>query len=207
MRREGLREGVTEMLDTIETVQMPKVAAAVALKEYQGLIQGQLTKADQLAKKAYRELAKGRRIVNLLDAFRVTGVDELQRPNLAIARADWPKVFAESTWRGNRRDFCFGADGLHWAKDAGTIVIPRNILGGSTSTARLSAGVPIIPPRFRPEDKLSRYHILFQAAWEETPPVDPFLLRQLEWPMFVILAQWDLTPVERMIFGFNRDRA
>ena len=196
------------MLNQIETVQMPKGAAAAALKEYQGLIRGQLTKADQLAKKAYRELAKGRRIVNLLDAFRMTGIDEHQRPRLAIARADWPKVWATRRWaRGGTRVYAFaGGDGGTWARSAGMMEVPPEIFGENVSANTLSAGVPIIPPRFRPEDNLSKYHILFEAAWEEVPPVDPFLLRLLEWPMFVILAQWDLTPVERMIFGFNRDR-
>lgn len=197
------------MLDTIETVQMPVGVAAAALKEYQGLIQGQLTKADQLAKKAYRELAKGRRIVNLLDAFRVTGLDERHRPRLAIARADWHKVWAAPGWgrRGAGSLYRFAGSSRTWTRTAGMIELPRSVFAEHISGSTLLAGVPVIPPRYRPEGNLSKYHILFEAAWEEMPPVDPFLLRLLEWPMFVILAQWDLTPVERMIFGFNRDRA
>lgn len=184
----------------VETISMPKGAAAAALREYHEHLKGRLTMADQIAKKAYRELAKGRRLVNIEDAFRVTGVDEKGRPRLAIARADWSRVVCKAEWHQGDERLYFNQV-ARVEKKLGAIWI-RTPAGYRRTMLR--AGVPIIPPRFRPDDELRNYYILFEAAWEEIPPVDPFLLKQIHWPFFVILGAWDLTPVERMVFTLNR---
>jgi hypothetical protein len=58
--------------------------------------------------------------------------------------------------------------------------------------------VPPIPPRFRPE-ALDDYFTLFEAEWQPMPPVDPILLKRIGQTMFVIVAQWNLTAVERAV--------
>lgn len=184
------------MLDQIPVIEMPMAQAAKELRNYQEFLQDRATKTDRIAKRAYKELAKGRRIINIEDAFRLTGVDEKGRPRLAVARADWSEVFfAHRFWYGSHR--------LIFSGEAGDVKqafkMPFSILPG-LMTRGLKARVPVIPPQFRPADELDKYHILFEAAWEEVPPVDPFLLKVLKYPFFVILAKWDLTPVERMIF-------
>lgn len=191
------------MLDQVPVVTMPKAQAAAELRNYQSMLKERATRADAIAKRALRELAKGRRLVNIEEAFRVTGVDSQQRPKLAIARADWSKVFFERKWRRGKGAYFggFSSSSRYWA-DA--LWIPVSAFQDSLSFRPQSANVPIIPPQYRPADELSKYHILFEAAWEEVPPVDPFLLKLLQWPFFVILAQWDLTPVERMIFQLNQ---
>jgi hypothetical protein len=47
-------------------------------------------------------------------------------------------------------------------------------------------------------DELSNYHILWEADWEDAP-VDPILLKQIDGNFFAVIAQWDLTNVERMV--------
>jgi hypothetical protein len=62
--------------------------------------------------------------------------------------------------------------------------------------------VPSVPPQFRPTGALSDYHILFEAEWQRVPPVDPMLLKQIghaESPLFVVLAAWDLSPLEQAV--------
>jgi len=67
--------------------------------------------------------------------------------------------------------------------------------------ARARALVPMIPPKFRPTAKLSNYHIMFEAVWKPVPPVDPFLLKHLGGTLYVVLAQWDLTPLEQAVLA------
>lgn len=184
------------MLDQIPVIEMPKAQAAAELKLYRECLKDRATKADQIAKRALSELAKGRRIINIEDAFRLTGLDEKGHPKLAIARADWSHVLFSVRYHYGQRRIFFAQT------EAGTkeaVKLPVDILSGSTRDT-LRASVPIIPPQFRPADELHKYHILFEAAWGKVPPVDPFLLKLLKYPFFVILAAWDLTPVERMIF-------
>ena len=71
-------------------------------------------------------------------------------------------------------------------------------LPGWSSWKTLKAVVPTIPPDLRPKAKLSNYWILWEADWEEVP-TDPMLLRHLGGSMYAVMAQWDLTEVERAV--------
>jgi hypothetical protein len=62
--------------------------------------------------------------------------------------------------------------------------------------------VPPIPPRFRPGQP-DRYHILWEAEWAKVPPRDPALLRALGDGLYVVLAVWDLTELERAVLGIR----
>jgi hypothetical protein len=59
--------------------------------------------------------------------------------------------------------------------------------------------VPKIPPLLKPAGDLSDFFILWEAKWEAVAPVDPILLRRVSESVFVVLAQWDLTPLERSV--------
>jgi hypothetical protein len=68
----------------------------------------------------------------------------------------------------------------------------------------LEAPVPPIPPAHRPAGDLGKYCILWEVdKWvAREPPADPMLLRPLgQTGLYVVLAHWDLTPVERMVLG------
>ncbi|MFI4852645.1 MAG: hypothetical protein ACIAZJ_26335 [Gimesia chilikensis] len=60
---------------------------------------------------------------------------------------------------------------------------------------------PVSPPALLPVGNLANYQILWEAEWE-TVPVDPMLLKHLGKSLYVVLAQWDLTPLEQ---GILRD--
>jgi hypothetical protein len=60
--------------------------------------------------------------------------------------------------------------------------------------------VPIIPAPIRPTRRLDQYHILWEADWQAAP-TDPILLQKLTGNLFVILAAWDLTELERAVLS------
>ncbi len=164
---------------------------------------------------AYRQLGMGRTVISLHKAMQGAGVDSDGRPVLAVANAT-----ARWTW------FIWNAGDMHesrgdWIHEASAFVSdwdpnPLGCLGSmyrstKTGTFRLPrdyfplclkddirARVPLVPPAIRPKGCLENYVILWEANWEEAP-ADPYLLRRVTHDLFVVLAQWDLTEVERTV--------
>lgn len=70
--------------------------------------------------------------------------------------------------------------------------------------------VPPIPFHLRPNGDAAKYFILWEVEkWEEwrpsRAPGDPFLLERIAHPIYVVVAQWDLTELERRILeSFRR---
>lgn len=173
-----------------------------------------LEKEDEQLMAAFRELARGKRILNVRSVLQAAGLNAQSLPNLAIARADWQQchfqaarqdngvAFSEQSWlpwNGNR------ASGKVMYYPAGTFGTEatdsnwRRVHGLATGAHR--ALVPAIPARFRPDDDLSNYHILWEAVWTPAAPVDPFLLKHISGDHYTVLAQWDLTPIEQSVLA------
>lgn len=166
---------------------------------------------DESLRRAYRALALEKRVLNLNTAMRAAGLTEKTRlPRLAIVRADCKYVELSA----NNRKVCFysskGSDSFNSNQYT---EIPTPIFGYDISDSawrknnklpevyRVSAICPQIPPRYRPEpEKLQDHYLLFEPNWEVAPPdPDPFLLTPLGHGFFVIVAQWDMTPLEQSI--------
>jgi hypothetical protein len=65
-----------------------------------------------------------------------------------------------------------------------------------------NAVLPLIPIKYRPRRAMENYHVLWEATWEPVPPVDPFLLRRIdESDLWLVLAMWELTEVERSVLA------
>lgn len=69
--------------------------------------------------------------------------------------------------------------------------------------ANYTTTVPAVPFHLRPKD-LENYFILWEVAkWEQYPqptaPGDPLLLKRIAHPVYVVVAQWDLTELEQRI--------
>ena len=170
-----------------------------------------IEKEDEELMRAYRAMALGQRILNLTKVLRGAGVDKQHHPKLAIARAHWKHCHFRVD-RGHT--FFMASDYLHysntrWNKDS-HIMLPRDLFPAETSNTSwrdgqnlprypLKALVPSIPAHLRPEGDLSGYHVLWEAVWTSAAPEDPFLLKQVSENVFVVLAQWDLTPLEQSI--------
>lgn len=157
-------------------------------------------------KNAYRELSRGRQVLDLVQVMRSAGVDHLHRPKLAIARADARLCWFEwSSGAGGRLpEFRIEQWAPNRNRKANRIRLPAGTFPNTPVEVRqrstLRAVVPMIPPSLLPAGSLEKYHILWEAEWEQIP-VDPMLLKHLGQHLYVVLATWDLTPLERAVLS------
>jgi hypothetical protein len=169
----------------VSTITMPKEKALAAYREYRAHAR---TAQDRAIMTGYRAIAKGRAIINPREAILKAGFDHLCRPLLAIARADSAR---QSYWVHSSGGRFEGQPGWRFE-----MPIPKEL---TYKTYR--AQVPLIPPGIRPGDtQLRHYWILWEADWEAAP-VDPLLLKKLSGDLYVVLAAWDLTDLERAAMG------
>lgn len=168
----------------------------------------------------YRTLRKaGTIIVNLDKVFKGSGLDEQKLPKLAVARAHRKWCYLERSRNpetGRMATYFVGSPDARWHgdredKDKVLFSIEESVepfLGdwnwrrnnGCPSLEKVRAAVPLVPPQYAPADLAEgKYHILWEAVWEEHAPVDPLLLKHLTGSFYVVLAQWDLTPLEQQV--------
>lgn len=191
----------------VNTILISPEEAYIKLDEYKSLTERQRTDEDRLLLSLYSRIKTGGRCLNLASAFKQTGLNEQGQPRMAIARADWrnvnfmPRVDFSGNWGVS------GAGGFtdraRWNSQASqrNIALPKNTFSNQLTIRQLRSPVPHIPPSIRPEFALSNYHILFEVKeWEEYP-VDPFLLRRISGMLFVVEAEWELTPLEAMLLS------
>ncbi len=203
----------------IEDAKLPKTWRLDARRKYaeyrRVVTAGYGTPEDRELLAAYHQLAMGRTVISLNKAMRSAGIDSQGRPVLAVANAN-----ANWVW------FCWSAGHLHdadgeWTHPASSFVSDCSMNPGwrirsatqatKTGTFRfprdyfsvnlrqdLRARVPIVPPAFRPKACLDNYAVLWEANWTQAPD-DPYLLRRITQDLFVVLAQWDLTEIERSV--------
>lgn len=165
--------------------------AILAVKEYKAA-RGRFDKLDWEIERIYRAISKGRVVISLRDAIVRGGIDLLGRPRLAIMRADQAFVQCD-IWHSDRVIFT----NEHRSKAAEWhFEIPWPNRAKYSKDWNLRALLPRIPPQYRPEpDKLSGYHILWEADWTAIPR-DPYLLKRIGKDAFVVVAAWDLSEVE-----------
>lgn len=170
------------------------------------------TPMDEEIRRTYQLIGQGRVVVKALEAVAKAGVyvggANGGLPRLAIARADTPECFAALRTDGSALFSCRGgwdmhkaAFGLKFDFPAGTFP-PRAQKRGGGWDGDLKAQVPPVPLHLRPKRGLANYHILWEAEWTRVPPVDPLLLRRIgKSDMWLVLAAWDLTEVERNVLA------
>jgi hypothetical protein len=163
------------------------------------------TPIDYEIQRTYQLLAKGRTVIKALESIAKAGVDEKGLPKLAIASATAKACYLQRDKNGaaimastdNPRalsnvfrwmNFSFPAETFPWNWDK------KYRTGRSHHKAQL----PIIPVYLRPKRGLANYHVLWEAEWEPIPPRDPYLLRRIgKADLWLVVAHWDLTEVER----------
>lgn len=173
-------------------------------------------KEDETLMESYRAMAQGQRIVNVASVLHAAGLNKEKLPNLALAGADWEHChlhwgyrdrfeFSREKWGAGARGYGTGMKYLHGATGfplhtfGATLQNQEWRKGQNLPTLPARALVPSIPVHLRPAGDLSSYHILFEAEWTATPPVDPILLKHVHGYMYVVLAQWNLTDIERSV--------
>lgn len=151
----------------------------------------QIEREEDDLRAAYRAMSLNQRVVVLPHAIVAAGFDEQGLPKLAVARAEWEWCHyrsEQSKLRFQKTDWT-GSEMMSFETE-----LPEAAQAKWRSHRAL---VPPIPPRFRPKS-LEGYCILWEADWQRVPE-DPILLKQVTSRVFVVLAQWDLTPVERAV--------
>jgi hypothetical protein len=198
----------------VATIVMPADEARAKLDEYRAALAGRdPTDEDSGILIGYRALAAGKSLLDLHGVFRSCPVNAKGQPALAVARAHWRRCVAELKGDGSAT---FWQDWPKRGRGGRTawhrlVNLPRGTLPDalrpthqgtrvSWATRELRAVVPLIPANLRPAAGLNRYVVLWEADWEEVP-VDPMLLRHAHGSLYVVLAAWDLTSLERAVLA------
>jgi hypothetical protein len=173
-------------------------------------------------KRAYGHMRRGHPVLDIWQAFKEQGLDANGDPRLAVSRADYAEVHLTKLIPEGRAIFqAIFSDRARWphtswrARSNGKltdireddVTLPPGTFNypldpkGHLMRVHLVTKVPIIPARFIPPHGLSNYHILWEVEkWDiSTPPRDPFLLKRISPNVFVVLAAWELTDLERAV--------
>jgi len=155
-------------------------------------------------KKVYNQLKSGRKVIDITEVFKRSGLNMDGDPNLAIAPANLKEIlcqydedgtvtFVRSFWKPN-----WDIDVI--IKDTFPNLPKEQWQGQYSRYKRIEAPVPVIPASIRPKGNLANYYILWEVEkWKPVPPKDPYLLRRLTKNMFVVVAGWKLTKLERSV--------
>lgn len=160
-------------------------------------------KIDHAIQRTYQLIAQGRLVIKALESIRVAGANEQGLPKLAIAnatfrtcrlrlRADGGATMSRNMWANpadmkNRFEF-----------SSGTFPVRKDWVNAESM-------VPIVPIHLRPKRGLENYHILYEAEWRRVVPRDPMLLRRITGDIWLVVAAWDLTEVERAALATRLD--
>lgn len=173
-----------------------------------------IEKEDEMLKEAYRELSRFQTVINIHTAISRTGLNDKRLPKLAVCRADAERCFIRAENVKGQRVLRFGMGPNFYRAKADTVVnvsIPESMYRPLDNWSwrreqkfpqldSVSARVPVVPPEHRPANEdLKDYFILWEAVWDHTAPIDPFLLKQVNENFYVVVAQWDLSELERTL--------
>lgn len=155
-------------------------------------------------KKVYTQLKKGALVLDINEVFKKSGVRQYNfHPKLAIAQVTTKKVYCRY-WEDGKVRFLnqnhFWLCKKHDVEIKNALPeIPKDIpKSPGWNELRLSGPVPIVPPQFLPKKVTKDYYVLWEVeTWTPEPPKDPYLLKRITNNMFVVLAAWDLTKIER----------
>lgn len=192
-------------------VSLSETDAEEKYKQYLELVKTRKEKQYDDLKKVYHALKKGYKVIDIFKAFEDTGTLN-DNPKLAISRADMRQVFFTKAVGGGGR---FSDVNDSWKEKVDDVNIPGGLMRSDWPLNNLEQGisnwnikdrtvatnVPMIPAHLMPEGKLDNYYILFEVdEWNPIAAVDdPYLLRRINANTFIVLAEWDVTPVEKIV--------
>ena len=158
------------------------------------------TPIDREVMAAYQKLAQGKLVIKALESVATAGTDDKGLPKLAIARAD-AKILRLTMQGDGSATMSTGERTPSPRRNAVLTTrfdFARGTFPDKARWRNAEAVVPHPPLHLRPKRAMQAYHVLFEADWTRAPPVDPFLIRRLgKGDLWLVLAMWDLTEVER----------
>lgn len=164
---------------------------------------------DWEIQRTYQLLASGKVIIRAVESIKLAGLNATGLPKLALAPATathchicrWQNGSmtmgpTADRWRGSKNLIGFTEESFKFP--TGSFPISRWNASLRTDGTDHRAAVPIIPIHLRPKRGLDNYHVLWEAEWESIVPRDPYLLRRIgKADLWLVVAHWDLTEVER----------
>ena len=161
-------------------------------------------------KKVYAQLKNGKKVVDIFKVIQKGGVHIHWHPKMAIAQVKAKKVTCFYSKDGNVQYLNDHTSQWNIKKTDVSLVncLPKfdptrlftKESWGYPEKFQLKAPVPPVPPRFLPKSITDDLYILWEVdRWEMVPPTDPWLLRRITKTLFVALAGWDLTDVEKSV--------
>src|SRR5262252_8942210 len=162
---------------------------------------------DWEIQRTYQLLSHGKLVIRALESVVRAGVTEAGLPKLALASAAAKTCFLErrangaaimkssASWRSNKNNYVWPSGSFDFP--AGSF--PMGWDGKYRNTRQYhTAQLPLVPIHLRPKRGLANYHVLWEAEWQPVPPRDPYLLRRIgKADLWLVVAHWDLTEVER----------
>jgi hypothetical protein len=198
-------------MDVHAVTELDQTAAETAFREYRAAWLAERNQIDAELMRGYKALADGKTLISLREALTKGGVDEIGRPNLAIARADETQISMEIVSDGSvtyRPTFRTNDDDRRFDLPVGVFptppITPGIDLWRQPWNGNWWARLPFIPPKYRPPQRLVNYHLLWEAEWRRgTGPQrrDPMLLRWIGGDLFAVVAAWDLTDLEKLVLA------
>lgn len=150
---------------------------------------------DWQIQRAYQLIAQGRVVIKALESIRAAGVNEQGLPKLAISNATYRQCTLEISMDGHAT---MAKDrNPNWRDMTNVFRFPADTFPRRRDWIRAEAIVPLVPIHLRPKRALGNYHILWEVEWTRIIPKDPLLLRRIGGDLWLVVAAWDLTEVER----------
>lgn len=198
---------------------MSEKEASELYKEYAEQIKERGDNAEKYLKdlkQTYYHLSQGRKVLDIFEVFKNCDKFDNGEPKLAIARADAKKIYLHKERMGAGR---FMPSESKWQEKMSDVALPSSTFNEWSSApvpedatdwqkrnpglerAIIQTKVPLVPAHILPSGSLDNYYILFEVAeWTEIPAPavagDPYLLKRINANAFVVLAEWDVSPVE-----------
>ncbi len=177
----------------VPTITIDPDYAKGKLAEYREITVKQRRKEDVSFRRLWRAATSGKPILDLTEAFKSTGLNENFLPRLGFARADWSECHFSGYHHGFQDHRYLRRGSSHF------IPIPSGTWDWTLVKGKESfTKVPFIPPSVRRVMKLKpeNYYVLFEVTDWKLYPADPFLLTHITDNMYVVVGEWDLTPLE-----------
>jgi len=194
------------------------------LRAYRQQLKRRVDEEYEAAVIGYEVLAAGSPLLDLREVFNTAGFHPDGRPKLAIARADRPQVMVRV--ERNSLEFNALANPWQWSYRGSLVInvgVSRLTNDGSLAGTMASSIaevllksrgwslVPMVPADVRPKGDLRDFFVLWEVeqwadrALSSDPDRDPYLLRHIMGDLYAVVAEWDLTDLERAIMAGRRE--
>lgn len=188
----------------VELMTMPVDAAQAKLDAYRSRRHADANEEYRRCEEAYAAMAEGTPLIDLQQVFTTCPVDGKGRPKLAVARADRKQV----CFLGWSSEFIFDSRAAPRWNGRNENNTQLRIRFSGDRFVRVPDGyatIPMVPADVRPKHgQLKDWFILWEVEqWSDRPiidpPYDPYLLKHIGGTLYAVLAEWDLTEIERAV--------